>query len=343
MTNERDEVESLRSQVQNLSDQLLPVKSTLSKKENHIGHLKGDIDSKSYEVENLRRRENVMEESVNEMRQDNMTQATRIRELPRELQQNKDIVVNLPPSLNLVKENISKDCGISREEIFTLIALCDDKDREITAKKYEVQQLKSLAQTLQSYELELSKHDALDKALQHQLAYRTGDLGRLKEDLHRTVERREKESKTHAAETRQLELKLQKRVNNVVEHQRQDQELSWLKDLCKNKDSEIRLKLQEAARLKAVLKNLSEELDQMKVLVSQKDQDLEKLQRHVQKLNNEVAGKNGKIQLLKSENKKCYASNDRLHQEGYAKSEQIFEFTEQLAKVNQVKEELEKQ
>ena len=132
--------------------------------------------------------------------------------------------------------------------------------------------------------------------------------------------------------------------NNVEANRRQEQEVLHLKDLCSMKDREIMLKQQKVDRLQAEIQNLSQDLRQMISQLLVKDQTtqaFEQLNRQVQDLMSEVTEKNEKIKKLNNEKKRFYASNERLHQEGCIKDEQISQLSEKLSEEEKIKEQLE--
>ena len=192
---------------------------------------------------------------------------------------------------------------------------------------------------------QLTEEGRKTKQLEERIKRETEAVSQLKRTAKQDSQQHEKERLKHTNEIRQLELRLQHRENNVEDHRRQEEDISHLKDLCSQKDREIMFKQQEMDRLEAEIQNLSQDLRQMKLQVSAKDQttqEIHLLERQVEKLKSEVTKKKGKIEEVNNEKKRCYASNERLHRAGCAKDEQISQLTGQLSQESKIRKQLEK-
>ena len=274
---QQGEVQRLGTEIKRLSEQVLFAEATLSEKDKSFADLKHNFDLKCSELHRLQRRKTALQESVNQMNQEKLTQVNRITLLEHDLKHSQSIVVELQQD-TMNKENIlraSKQEFDNKEgDILKMRALCDQKEREISTKKHEVEQLHSEIQRLQPYESAVSKQDAMVRDLQHKIT-------------------------KHTAELDQMKLMLSEK----------DQINQNLQQCITSKDSE--------------------------------DVKIQNLQKHVTHLLTEENELKGKIKQLKNENKKCYASNDRLHEDCFTKERQISRLEEQLSEEGRVKKQLE--
>ena len=149
---------------------------------------------------------------------------------------------------------------------------------------------------------------------------------------------------------------------SVDDHCSIEEEVIEMRALCEQKDREIQSKESEVEQLQsvvsrrdAIVKALQHkihqhtpELDQMKVLLIEKDQTNQNLQQHlsskdmeIQNLQKDIAQLLSEKNELKDKMEQCYARNDRLHQDCLTKESQIDRLEEQLLEEGRIKKQLE--